>query len=41
MIEQVLKLWNEGYTIPMIAEKFDVPTRTIEQILIQQGEYYY
>ena len=33
-------MWHDGFSIKKIVEKFDVPTRTIEQILIQQGEYY-
>jgi transposase len=40
MIEKVIKMWHDGYTTSMIAKKFDVSIGTIEQILIQQGEYY-
>ena len=40
MIKQVIEMWHAGFSIKKIAEKFEVSTRTIEQILIQQGEYY-
>ena len=40
MIERVLQLWSEGYTTHDIAKKYEVPVRTIEMILIQQGVYF-
>lgn len=40
MIEKVIELWHKGYYVSEIATKFDVPNRTIEMILVQQGEYY-
>lgn len=39
MIEKVVKLYNEGYREIDIASKFDVPLRTIQTILAQQGQY--
>jgi orotate phosphoribosyltransferase-like protein len=40
MIEKVVELWHKGYNESEIAQKFDVPNRTIVMILTQQGEYY-